>query len=191
MSREMSKSHPARYRNGDYEFIRGRVLDIGCGPDPIKLPPPHEVIGWDLQDGDAQYLASLEDKTFDTVVSAHCLEHMVDVQTSLCNWSRVLKEGGYLYVLVPSWTFYERWQWPSRYNDDHKASFDLLDPPVRPAHPFYTMRDMRRVGKAAGLELVDARLELDNYRIEKTWDLNLDQTQHGALAQVCFLYLKA
>jgi hypothetical protein len=50
---------------------------------------------------------------------------------------------------------------------------------------------MRRIGKAAGLELVDARLELDNYRIEKTWDFNLDQTQHGALAQVCFIYLKA
>lgn len=191
MSNEMSKSHNARYRNGDYEHLRGRVLDIGCGPDPIKLPPPHTVVGWDMQDGDAQYLATLDDRSFDTVVSAHCLEHMTDVPVALSNWGRVLKDGGYLYVLVPSWTFYERHQWPSRYNDDHKASFDLVDPLQRPPHPFYTMRDMRRIGLEAGLTLVDARLELDQYRLDLTWDRDLDQTQHGALAQCCFTYLKA
>ena len=134
MSNEMSKSHNARYRNGDYEHIRGSVLDIGCGPDPIKLPPPHVVRGWDLADGDAQYLATLDDRSFDTVVSAHCLEHMTDVPVALSNWGRVLKDGGYLYVLVPSWTFYERQQWPSRYNADHKASFDLIDPLQRPIY---------------------------------------------------------
>jgi len=191
MSHEMSKSHNARYRNGDYEHIRGRVLDVGCGPDKIVLPPPHEVVGWDLPDGDAQYLATLGDASFDTVVSGHCLEHMHDVPTALLNWARVLKEGGYLYILVPSWQFYERCQWPSRCNPDHKASFDLIDPAVRPAHPFYGMKEMRTLGKACGLELVDARMELDQYEIGKTWDKELDQTQYGALAQCCFIYLKA
>lgn len=190
MSYEMSKSHNARFRNGDYTNLRGRVLDIGCGPDKIVLPPPCEVIGWDLEDGDAQYLATLEDTTFDSVVSGHCLEHMKDVPTALSNWARVLKDGGYLYVLVPSWQFYERCQWPSRYNDDHKASFDLISPTIRPTHPFYGVKEMRTIGKSCGLELTDARLELDHYRLDKTWDKELDQTQHGALAQCCFIYLK-
>jgi hypothetical protein len=53
------------------------------------------------------------------------------------------------------------------------------------------MRDMRRIGLEAGLTLVDARLELDQYRLDLTWDRDLDQTQHGALAQCCFIYLKA
>jgi hypothetical protein len=67
----------------------------------------------------------------------------------------------------------------------------LIDPLLRPKHPFYTMRDMRRIGLEAGLTLMDARLELDQYRLDLTWDRDLDQTQHGALAQCCFIYLKA
>lgn len=187
---EQSKSHNARLRNSDYNFLRGRVLDIGCGPDPIKLPEPTEVIGWDLKDGDAQYLESVPDASFDTVVSSHCLEHMHDVPTSIKNWARVLKEGGYIYALVPSFIFYEKRQWPSRYNDDHKASFDLIDPPVRPNHPFYGFREMRMIGLACGLTLVDARMELDDYDLSKTWDLSLDQTRGAAQAQICFIYQK-
>jgi len=188
---EQSKSHYARLRNDDYRFLRGSVLDIGCGPDPIKLPPPAVVTGWDLKDGDAQYLDTLKDESFDAVVSSHCLEHMVCVPTSIKNWARVLKTGGYLSASVPSWTFYERHQWPSRYNGDHKASFDLIDPVVRPAHAFYTMRDMRRIGLECGLTLEDARIEIDNYDLARTWDKRLDQTMGKAQAQVTFIFFKA
>lgn len=188
---EQTKSHATRLRNDDYRFLRGNVLDIGCGPDPIKLAPPTTVTGWDLGDGDAQYLETLQDEKFDAVVSSHCLEHMSDVPTALANWSRVLKEGGYMLIYVPSWTFYERRQWPSPYNGDHKASFDLIDPDVRPNHPFYGMREMRELGLACGLTLVDARLELDNYNLRKVHDLTRDQTMENALAQVTFIFLKA
>lgn len=188
---EQSKSHNARLRNGDYRFLRGNVLDIGCGPDPIKLPPPAVVTGWDLKDGDAQYLETLKDESFDAVVSSHCLEHMKCVTTSLKNWARVLKTGGYMSISVPSWLAYERYQWPSRYNGDHKASFDLIDPHVRPDHNFYTMRDMRRIGLEVGLTLEDARMELDNYDLTRLWDKRLDQTMGKALAQVTFIYFKA
>lgn len=187
---EQTKSHAARLRNNDYRYLRGDVLDVGCGPDPIKLPPPARVTGWDIPDGDAQYLASIPDGKFDAVVSSHCLEHMVDVPTSLKNWSRVLKEGGYMLIYVPSWTFYERRQWPSPYNGDHKASFDLLDPEVRPSHPFYGMREMRELGLACGLTLVDARLELDKYKLHKTCDKGVDQTMGDAQAQVTFVFFK-
>lgn len=189
---ETSKSHFARLRNGDYVFLRGNVLDIGCGPDPIKLPPPSTVRGWDLEDGGVQYLEGVKDGSFDAVFSSHCLEHMVDVPTALSHWARVCKEGGYVYIMVPSWRFYERGQWPSPYNPDHKSSFDLVDDGTRPGdHPFYGFREMRQVGLSCGLTLVDARLELDNYDLSKTNDTGLDQTMKNALAQCVFIYLKA
>lgn len=189
---ETSKSHHARLRNGDYQFLRGHVLDVGCGPDSIKLPPPSTVRGWDLEDGDAQYLEGLKDGSFDAVYGSHVLEHLRDVPTALSNWARVCKEGGYVYAMVPSWTAYEKMQWPSPYNPDHKASFDLIDLGRRPTdHPFYGFREMRQVGLACGLTLVDARLELDNYDLSRTHDTKLDQTMGNALAQCTFIYLKA
>lgn len=190
MGKEQSKSHQARVRNNDYSYLKGNVLDIGCGPDPIKLTESDVVRTWDLVDGDAQYLVSIPDETYDAVFSSHCLEHLVDVPTALKNWSRVLKKGGRMLIYVPSWTFYERRQWPSRYNGDHKASFDLIDPPNRPSHPFYTMKDMRLLGISAGLVLEDARLELDNYDFHYTWALQIDQTQGPGQAQVAFVFYK-
>lgn len=190
MGNEQSKSHAVRVRNNDYSYLKGNVLDIGCGPDPIKLTSTDTIRGWEVGDGDAQYLLSIPDEVYDAVFSSHCLEHLVDVPTSLKNWSRVLKRGGRMLIYVPSWTFYERRQWPSRYNGDHKASFDLIDPPQRPTHPFYTMRDMRLIGLQVGLVLEDARLELDNYDLHYTWAVQIDQTQGAGQAQVAFVFHK-
>lgn len=190
MANEQTKSHNSRIRNNDYSYLRGNVLDIGCGADPIKLSSVDTVRAWDIADGDAQYLYSIPDESYDAIFSSHCLEHLVDVPTALKNWSRVLKKGGRVLVYVPSWTFYERRQWPSRYNGDHKASFDLVDPPARPSHPFYTMKDMRILGLQVGLVLEDARLELDNYDFHYTWALQYDQTQGPGQAQVAFVFHK-
>lgn len=187
---EMSKSHASRLRNSEYPLLKGDVLDVGCGPDPIKLPDAR-VRGWDMEDGDAQYLSGIENNSFDAVVSAHCLEHMVNVPTAVRNWARVLKPSGHMLIYVPSWMFYERMQWPSRYNPDHKAIFDLVDPVKLPGNvPFYSMKMMEEIGTDCGLKLFSARLELDNYDLSKIWDLNLDQTMGNALAQISFLFRK-
>lgn len=188
---ETSKSHYARLRNGDYAFLRGDVLDVGSGSDPLKLPPPSNVTPWDWEDGDAQYLKGVKDESFDAVHSSHCLEHCHDVAITLSNWSRVLKEGGYLVARVPSYSLYERYQWPSPYNPDHKSSFDLMDVGLRPSHPFYGFKEMRQLGLQNGLTLVDARLEADNYDFTRMYDKKLDQTMGKALAQCVFIYLKA
>ena len=82
---EMTKSHPCRLRHGDYAFIRGQVLDIGCGPDPIRLAPPSVVTGFDLEQGDAHLLAGVADESHDCIVSSHCLEHLADPETALRN----------------------------------------------------------------------------------------------------------
>lgn len=195
---EQSKSHNARLRNNDYRFLKGKVLDIGCGPDPIKLPPPAQVIGWDLKDGDAQYLETLADNSFDAVVSSHCLEHMVDVPTSLKNWARVLKEGGYMLVTVPLYLCYEKWNdftypsKPSWFNDDHKSSWDLISVPQGVHnHPHYGFREINQMGKQVGLTIEDLRIETDNFDWSKAMDRGIDQTRGNALAQLCIVFLKA
>ena len=195
---EMTKSHPARERAGDYTWLKGKTLDIGSGPDPIKLPPPSTVQGWDLPDGDATYLATLEDKSFDTIVSAHCLEHLHDPETALRNWSRVLREGGYIYCLVPLFSAYEKFkdftfgtENAGRFNPDHKTSWDLInlvDPPLN--HRHFGYKEIRQLGAQAGLTLVDLRIEVDGFQWERFHDSGFDQTMHGALAQLCIVYNK-
>lgn len=194
---EMTKSHPSRIRAGDYSFIRGNVLDIGCGPDPIKLKKPSTVRGWDIEDGDAQYLKGVKDGSIDCIVASHVLEHVVDVEITLSNWARVLVDGGYIYILVPDFLLYEHGKDfdfrrnPSRYNADHKSSFCLVNlekPPVN--HPHYGFKDMLRIGRSAGLTLVDCRIEADQYDWRSINDWKLDQTMGGAQAQICFVYQK-
>lgn len=195
---EMTKSHAARLRAGDYEWIKGNVLDIGCGPDPIKLPPPATVRGWDLDDGDATLLASLDDKSFDTVVSAHCLEHLFDPETAVRNWSRVLREGGYCYILVPLYSCYEKFNDfahggdnPAKFNGDHKTSWDLINLVDAPRnHRHFGYKEIVRLGAQAGLTLVDLRIEVDNFPWKKWDDKEWDATMHGALAQLCIVYAK-
>lgn len=194
---EMSKSHSLRVRHGDYSFIKGNVLDIGCGPDPIKLDPPSTVRGWDLPDGDAQYLASIEDKTFDCIVSAHCLEHVMDPATALQNWSRVLKEGGCIYALVPLYSAYEKFRdfkfgspHAARFNPDHKTSWDIVSCQKPINHEHFDYKRIVEIGKQAGLHLVDLRLELDGFHWEQWKNPDFDSTMHGGLAQLCIIYQK-
>jgi len=194
MSREMTKSHKLRLRHGDYEWMKGRVLDIGCGNDPIDLPPPSTVRGWDMPDGDAQQLVTLRDNTFDVVVSSHCLEHMRDPQVALKNWSRVLRPGGYCYILVPLYSAYEKQHdfkfGEAKFNPDHKTSWDLVsaDPPKN--HPHYDYKAIVTLGRNAGLALHDLRMELDGFHWDKWNDPAFDSTQEGGLAQLCVIYRK-
>lgn len=126
---ETSKAHPRRLREGFFDtYCRGQGLDIGQGGDPI-VPG---VRGWDLVDGDAQYLRGVEDEIFDFVYGSHILEHMRNPAEALRNWWRTVKRGGFLIVAVPDRDLYEgKQRLPSRKNPDHKTFFllDADDPP--------------------------------------------------------------
>ena len=194
---EMKKSDKCRIRHGDYQFIKGSVLDIGCGPDAIKLDPPSTVRGWDLPDGDAQYLIGINDKSFDCIVSSHCMEHLNDPEIALQNWSRVLKEGGYVYILVPLYSAYEKFRdfrfgssHPSRFNPDHKTSWDIISVDKPMNHDHYDYKRIVQMGKDAGLHLVDLRMELDDFHWDKWNNPDFDSTMHGGLAQMCIIYQK-
>ena len=129
---ESSKSARRRYYNGNFitKYFVGAGLDVGCGPDPIMqykqmFPLISTVRNWDVQDGDAQYLESVEDNTFDFLHASHSLEHMQDPRIALTNWIGVVKSGGYLILTVPDEDLYEHGHWPSKFTNEHFWSFTI------------------------------------------------------------------
>lgn len=129
---ESSKSIFHKLKDSRYatRYIIGDGIDIGSGNDSLALyyeffPLMSSCKGWDLPDGDAQALATIENSTFDFVHSSHCLEHMKDPHLALHNWLRILKPGGHLICLVPDEDLYEQGVFPSTFNPDHKHTFTI------------------------------------------------------------------
>ena len=130
--KELSKSISRRQRNPNFvtRYFIGDGIDIGGFPDPLTLyseffPLIRNIRVWDLQDGDAEFMQSIDDETLDFVVSSHCLEHLNDPFIGLNNWFRILKPGGHLVVTIPEEDLYEQGVWPSNKNLDHKWSFTI------------------------------------------------------------------
>ena len=111
----------AKRRGRKYPYIKGSVIDICCGSFPIvaKYDGITDFKGWDMPDGDAQYM--LWCMQYDCVHSSHGLEHMKDPYIALQRWIDIAKK--YVVILVPDQEMYEKHQWPSVFNDDHKFSF--------------------------------------------------------------------
>jgi SAM-dependent methyltransferase len=129
---EQSKAAKRRFNDGLFHsrYFVGHGIDIGGKPDPLGqyvgvFPLMQRVDIWDFENGDAQFMNGVADGLFDFVHSSHCLEHMVDVNTALRNWTRIVKPGGYLIVTVPDEDLYEHGKWPSVHNADHKWSFTI------------------------------------------------------------------
>lgn len=130
MPRETSKSVPFMVRSGHFDkYLNGDGIDVGAGADPLHVPNG-TVRPWDIHDGDGQDLETVKDGEYDFVYSSHFLEHAKDIQTALRNWRRVVRSGGFLYIVVPDYIYYEKCTWPSVYNADHKHSFSI-DFPTR------------------------------------------------------------
>jgi SAM-dependent methyltransferase len=130
MAHETSKAMGRRLRDPVFRerYFVGDALDIGAGSDGLGRqigvwPLLKTVSEWDVGDGDAQYLEGVPDNSFDLVYSSHCLEHVRNPDAALHRWHDVLKPGGHMVVAVPDYVMYEREQWPSRFNDDHKTRF--------------------------------------------------------------------
>lgn len=119
---EAAKTNKIRGEEFTRTYFSGSVIDIGCGPD---LVVPHAT-PFDLAQGNAQFILDyLPSESFDCVHSSHCLEHMSDVEAALAQWWALVKPGGYLVLVVPHEELYEQSAWPSLFNTDHKASFNL------------------------------------------------------------------
>lgn len=131
---EQSKATMRRVFDSSYQYNRvfsGRGIDIGAGSDSLRkamnyFPGITSVLDWDVQNGDAQEIQC--DKVFDFVHSSHCLEHMRDPHVAIANWIACARIGGYIIFTVPDEEMYERFNWPSKFNPDHKWSFTLDEP---------------------------------------------------------------
>lgn len=115
----------------DFYFV-GDGIDLGCGDDCIiqhkdEFPKMLSCKAYDIEDGDAQYVANIADNTFDFVHSSHSLEHMKDPTVSILNWLRILKPGGHLIVTIPHKELYEHNFWPSRFNGGHITRWEIFN----------------------------------------------------------------
>lgn len=160
--KECSKSIARRL--GDSRFIRkyfvGSGVDIGGAPDPLKLyqeffPLVTEIKTWDLEDGDAQFMASVPDNTFDFVFSSHCLEHLNDPAVGLANWLRVVKPGGYVVFSIPDEDLYEQGVFPSTFNRDHKGTFTIFKPRSWSSRSTNVLDLVKSLGPAAAIEKIE------------------------------------
>jgi SAM-dependent methyltransferase len=101
--------------------LQGSGIDIGCGPDPV-FP---NVRRFDLAEGDANTITRHVREQFDFVYASHCLEHMHEPKKAVLEWWQLVKPGGHLFFTVPDEDLYEQGVFPSRFNDDHKATFTI------------------------------------------------------------------
>jgi len=93
------------------EFIKGKGIDIGCGPDKV-LPKKAQnastsCIGIDKFCNEADVMSDgsdlglFADDVFDYVFSSHVLEDYTYWQGVVKEWYRVVKPGGYLILYLP------------------------------------------------------------------------------------------
>ncbi len=131
--RELSKSIIRRMNSYNFisKYFVGKGIDIGGRPDPLAMyvdvfPLMKNVKVWDLDDGDAQFMESVQENTYDFVCSSHCLEHLQNPAEGLANWVRIVKPGGYVIITVPDEDLYEQGQFPSTFNAGHQYSFTIF-----------------------------------------------------------------
>lgn len=129
---ETSKSIFFKLKDARYatRYLVGDGLDIGVDGDYLGqytefFPLIHSCRAWELSDGSAQEVASLENDSFDFVHSSYCLQNLADAKAGLNNWLRVLKPGGHLICIVPDEDLYEQGVFPSNYSFEHKNTFTI------------------------------------------------------------------
>lgn len=104
------------------KYVKGDVLDIGAGGDPVTTTA-HV---FDKPQGNAEHISDyFQKESFDTVFSSHCLEHVKEPTEVIKEWFALVKPGGHLFVIVPDEDLYEQGHFPSIFNDDHKATFTI------------------------------------------------------------------
>jgi len=119
-------SEAIKCRNRVLKYLQGNVLDIGVDDD--KVVP--WAIGLDLRRitndvnlvGDATNLYWFKDNVFDAVFSSHCLEDIVDTESVLREWTRIIKPLGFLILYLPHKNFYPNIGYPFA-NLGHKYDF--------------------------------------------------------------------
>ncbi|MBV9199567.1 MAG: FkbM family methyltransferase [Alphaproteobacteria bacterium] len=153
---ESRKSYERKVADGFFDrYLSGSsILEIGYkGYIDGTVPIVPQAIGVDLDypGYDGTHLP-FSDESQDGIYASHCLEHISDYQGTIREWFRVLKNGGFLVIIVPHQFLFERRQnLPSLANSDHKR--------------FYTPGNLLRE--------IEEVLEPNSYRIRHLVDNDL------------------
>jgi predicted SAM-dependent methyltransferase len=183
---ETTKAYPRRAKRGYLRLLTGCGIDIGAGDDPLVVDG-FAAERYDVEQGDAQYMAEELSNSYDFVYSSHCLEHMRDVHLALFHWVRILRPGGTLCVVVPDYELYEHEHWPSRYNAEHLQSFSLTKSryQVGRSNHHHIPSHIVPILHSLGIQNLCIELEDDNY--EYNMATEVDQTLGAAMAQILIL----
>jgi SAM-dependent methyltransferase len=176
--KECSKSIRRRLAdpNFGHRYFVGHGMDIGGRPDPLALYAElfskiASLRTWDLDDGDAQFLAGVADESLDFVHSSHCLEHLHEPVEGLRNWFRVVRPEGHLVFTVPDEDLYEQGVFPSTFNRDHKHTFTIYKTASWSPRSINLLPMLQGLGPAAQVlkvELLDAGFRYGLPRYDQT-----------------------
>jgi SAM-dependent methyltransferase len=113
-----------------HTYFVGQGIDIGSGSDSLnqytaKFPLVTSIKSWDVQDGDAVYMAGIRDETYNFVHSSHCLEHLSDPYKAFQNWLRICRSGGHIIVTIPDEDLYEQGHHPSLFTGEHLTTWTI------------------------------------------------------------------
>ena len=129
-------------------YMRGRCLDLGCGPYKVF---PHFVgvdnghhdktFGWknkaDILVDTCESLPLIASESCDGIFSSHLLEHIPyeKVPATLNEWLRVIKRGGHLMLYLPDEDEYPKMGQPGA-NPDHRwdCNYDKVVAALEKAH---------------------------------------------------------
>jgi SAM-dependent methyltransferase len=139
------------------KYLTGKIIDIGAGND---LVTPYAE-SFDMVDGDANYILNYRTaESYDSVHSSHCLEHMHDPKSALSQWWGLVRNGGYMVIVVPDEDLYEQGIWPSFFNNDHKNTFTLKEDKSW-SKVSYNLRSL--VADLPGAEVLICEIHDDDY----------------------------
>lgn len=185
--KECSKSVFRRLYDPNFSrlYFRGNGVDIGGKPDPLALyselfPLISSVRTWDIEDGDAQYMATIANDTFDFVHSSHCLEHLGNPGEALRNWMRILRPDGHLVLTVPDEDLYEQGQFPSTFNRDHKWTFTVFKTRTWSANSLNLLDLLRELGASCDIRRVAVIDETYRYALPR-YDQTLTPLAEAAI----------
>lgn len=165
-------------------LFKGFGLDVGSGDDPL---PFDNCTHFDKADGDANFLSEyfaghnglMNGRPFDFIHASNVLEHLIDPVACLKDWLKLLRPGGHLIATVPDLGLYERFQFPSRFNPDHKSTWSMIyRRGPAPVH-VYLPDALSEIADETGARIVLSRLVDTNfdYMASHSTDQTFEETE--------------
>ncbi|WP_414663855.1 methyltransferase domain-containing protein [Horticoccus sp. 23ND18S-11] len=169
-SRLLAAPPPERH---PFQYLCNRVpadalgLEIGAHTNPVTGLSPFytdAVASYAGSAGRVDFLADaralpLPDGTLDYLCSSHVLEHLPDPIAALHEWHRVLRPGGWLYLVVP----------------DKRFTFDE---PRATTSCEHLLRDFRE-----GTTAADAAVHIDEFIYQTSWSMLSPNTAPAEIPQ--------